>query len=66
VLKHVFRSCTDEKMPMLKERLACLREAGKVLYEVRLSVSDRWHLTPSFSLSFVHVQPDPPSSSPTV
>ncbi len=34
VLKHVFRSCTDEEMPMLEERLACLREAGRVLYEV--------------------------------
>ncbi|KAK0634562.1 hypothetical protein B0T17DRAFT_611549 [Bombardia bombarda] len=33
VLKHVFRSCTDEEMPLLKERLACLREAGTVLYE---------------------------------
>ncbi len=34
VLKHVFRSCTDEEMPMLEERLACLREAGQVMYEV--------------------------------
>ncbi|KAL2261209.1 hypothetical protein VTK26DRAFT_4575 [Humicola hyalothermophila] len=32
-LRHVFRSCTDEEMPLLAERLACLREAGKVLYE---------------------------------
>ncbi|KXX77081.1 hypothetical protein MMYC01_206319 [Madurella mycetomatis] len=32
-LKQVFRSCTNEEMPMLVERLACLREAGKVLYE---------------------------------
>jgi hypothetical protein len=34
VLKNIFRSCTDEEMPMLEERLECLREAGKVLYEV--------------------------------
>jgi hypothetical protein len=34
VLRHVFRSSTEEEMPLLKERLACLREAGQVLYEV--------------------------------
>lgn len=34
VLRHVFRSCTDEEIPMFKERMACLREAGRVLYEV--------------------------------
>lgn len=34
VLRHVFRSATDEPMPLLEERLACLREAGSVLYEV--------------------------------
>ncbi|KAK4120915.1 hypothetical protein N657DRAFT_648716 [Parathielavia appendiculata] len=33
VLRHVFRSCTNEEMPLLAERLACLREAGQVLYE---------------------------------
>ncbi|KAG7285387.1 hypothetical protein NEMBOFW57_010014 [Staphylotrichum longicolle] len=33
VLRQVFRSCTNEEMPLLAERLACLREAGKVLYE---------------------------------
>jgi hypothetical protein len=33
VLKHVFRSCTDEQIPMLDERLACLREVGQVLYD---------------------------------
>lgn len=33
-LRYVFRSCTDEEMPMLKERLQCLREAGQVLHEV--------------------------------
>ena len=34
VLKHVFRSTTNEEIPLLKERLACLREAGQILYEV--------------------------------
>lgn len=32
-LRHVFRSTTDEEMPLLEERLACVREAGRVLYE---------------------------------
>ncbi|KAI0484380.1 hypothetical protein GGR56DRAFT_613569 [Xylariaceae sp. FL0804] len=32
-LRHVFRSCTEEEMPLLEARLACLREAGHVLYE---------------------------------
>lgn len=36
-LRHVFRSCTDEEMPLLEERLKCLREAGEVLYEVGYS-----------------------------
>jgi hypothetical protein len=34
VFRHVFRSATEEEMPMLHERIACLREAGKILYEV--------------------------------
>lgn len=34
VLEHVFRSATEEKIPMCLERLACLRQAGQVLYEV--------------------------------
>ena len=34
-LRQVFRSSTDEEIPLLEERLACLREAGQVLYEVR-------------------------------
>lgn len=37
LLRHVFRSTTDEEIPLLKERLACLREAGQVLYEVRFT-----------------------------
>jgi len=35
VLRYVFRSCTDEEIPLFHERVACLREAGQVLYEVR-------------------------------
>ncbi|KAJ5239110.1 hypothetical protein N7468_003729 [Penicillium chermesinum] len=31
VLRHVFRSATDEEIPLLQERLECLREAGDVL-----------------------------------
>ncbi|OJJ64625.1 hypothetical protein ASPSYDRAFT_141246 [Aspergillus sydowii CBS 593.65] len=31
LLRHVFRSATDEEMPLLQERFECLREAGRVL-----------------------------------
>ncbi|KAE8453513.1 hypothetical protein EG329_010374 [Mollisiaceae sp. DMI_Dod_QoI] len=33
VLKHVFRSATEEEIPLFQERMSCLREAGQVLYE---------------------------------
>ncbi|KAF3490848.1 uncharacterized protein GIQ15_00365 [Arthroderma uncinatum] len=33
VLRHVFRSATNEEIPLLQERIACLREAGTVLYK---------------------------------
>ncbi|KAM7219768.1 Protein of unknown function (DUF2419) domain containing protein [Rhypophila decipiens] len=33
VLRQVFRSTTDEEIPLLEERLVCLREAGTVLYQ---------------------------------
>lgn len=33
VLKHVFRSTTEEEIPMFQERMACLREAGQILYD---------------------------------
>lgn len=33
LMRTVFRSATDEEMPLLAERLDCLREAGRVLYE---------------------------------
>lgn len=46
VLKQVFRSCTNEEMPLLAERLACLREAGKVLYQVCFQP---WGRSPAFS-----------------
>jgi hypothetical protein len=36
VLRHVFRSATDEEMPMFKERVQCLREAGEVLCNVNI------------------------------
>ena len=49
VLKHVFRSATEEEMPMFRERVECLREAGQVLYEVlnipRLYMNERSSLT---------------------
>ncbi|KAB5582337.1 hypothetical protein GE09DRAFT_1074548 [Coniochaeta sp. 2T2.1] len=32
-LRHVFRSASDEEIPLIEERLACIREAGRVLYE---------------------------------
>ncbi|RFU81323.1 hypothetical protein TARUN_897 [Trichoderma arundinaceum] len=38
-LRHVFRSCTEEEMPLLQERLDCLRESGNVLYEVCRTLS---------------------------
>ncbi|EAS28500.3 uncharacterized protein CIMG_09704 [Coccidioides immitis RS] len=31
VIKHVFRSATDEEIPLLQERIASLREAGRIL-----------------------------------
>ncbi|KAH8684659.1 hypothetical protein BGZ60DRAFT_398042 [Tricladium varicosporioides] len=33
VLRHVFRSKTEEEIPLFQERVKCLREAGQVLYE---------------------------------
>ncbi|KAJ9192107.1 hypothetical protein DTO164E3_8524 [Paecilomyces variotii] len=33
LLRHVFRSATDEEIPMFEERVQCLREAGRVLSE---------------------------------
>jgi hypothetical protein len=35
VLRNIFRSESEEEMPMFTERVACLREAGRVLEEVR-------------------------------
>lgn len=33
-LRHVFRSATDEEIPLLDERVSILREAADVLHEV--------------------------------
>jgi hypothetical protein len=34
-LKYIFRSATGEEIPMLQDRIYCMREAGYVLQEVR-------------------------------
>lgn len=34
VLGYVFRSTTSEKIPLLEDRILCLREAGKILHDV--------------------------------
>jgi Potential Queuosine, Q, salvage protein family len=34
LMKWVFRSATNEDIPLFDERLSCLREAGRILYEV--------------------------------
>jgi hypothetical protein len=34
LFKHIFRSATDEEIPLLQERIACLRKAGHVICEV--------------------------------
>ena len=39
VLKHVFRSATDEEIPLFQERVRCLREAGEVLCNVSVGIS---------------------------
>ena len=36
-LAYVFRSSTEEEIPLLQERIDCLREAGRVLEEVDLN-----------------------------
>lgn len=38
LIRHVFRSSTDEEMPLLDERIRCLREAGRVLSNVGLTL----------------------------
>jgi hypothetical protein len=42
LLKHVFRSSTEEEIPMFHERMACLREAGQVIYEVCCLAAVGW------------------------
>lgn len=36
--KHVFRSATEEEIPLLAQRIAILRESGQVLHQVRPSL----------------------------
>lgn len=38
VIKHIFRSATEEEIPLLQERIACLREAGQILCDVCLNM----------------------------
>ena len=38
MLKYIFRSATAEEMPLLEDRIYCIREAGYVLHEVRPQV----------------------------
>lgn len=35
-LEHVFRSDSSARIPLLEERIACLREAGTVMYKVSI------------------------------
>ena len=37
--KYIFRSATDETIPLLTERLQILREAGAILREVNIFLS---------------------------
>ena len=46
-MSHVFRSETKEQMPLLHERLLCLREAGTILYEVRTGQQHLGLLSPT-------------------
>ena len=34
-LRYIFRSATADEMPLLKDRISCIREAGRVLQEVQ-------------------------------
>lgn len=46
LLQHVFRSETDEEIPLFKARVACLREAGQILCEAGTPSSDSaWRVT---------------------
>lgn len=39
--EHVFRSATDEAVPLLAERIAVLQEAAQVLHRVRFQISNK-------------------------
>jgi hypothetical protein len=70
-LQHVFRSSTSSQIPLLEERLACLHEAGKVIYDVdaqilSISIVARTNLcriltVPSSALSTSRTTLAPPS-----
>jgi hypothetical protein len=64
-MAYIFRSATDEEMPMLKERLDCLREAGQVLYEVcctptienfKISIHQGFSVTNMYRLTEIPMQ----------
>jgi hypothetical protein len=42
IVAHAFKSCRDEPMPLLDERIAILRESGKVLLDVRPAVTQEF------------------------
>ena len=53
VLRNVFRSATDEEIPLFSERVACIREASQIIEEVCkcktpckawTAIWSRWHL----------------------
>ena len=50
-LRHVFRSATEEEIPLLNQRIEILREAAEVLHNVCLS-----HVQESISADFVEFQ----------
>jgi hypothetical protein len=53
LMRWVFRSATNEEIPLFEERLACLREAGRVLYEVSVEFEAPFCQTNSYRDSIV-------------
>ena len=50
-LAHIFRSSTQEEIPLLQERIDCLREAGQVLEDVSVNHFLLWLSTKSCRIS---------------
>lgn len=50
VYRHVFRSATDEEMPMLKERIVVLQEAAEVLCKVSNPSFPTWCVTAQLTM----------------